>query len=173
VRMTRKLRTVLVVAAVAVGLPLAALAFGRSNEGSGAASDALWQAIVAVESKGDVHAYNAHDGATGMAQIRSICLEDANRIAGLRGLETRFTASDRHNPKAARRIWNLYLGYYGKQYEKETGRKPTDEVFARIWNGGPTGWRKSSTRPYWGRVREAMKSAPAKEAPSPDEAEGR
>jgi len=164
VRMTRKLRMALVVAAMAVGLPLAALALGSSGEGSGVPSDALWHAIVAVESKGDVHAYNAHDGATGMAQIRSVCLEDANRIAGLRGMNVRFSDADRSNPRATRRIWNLYLGYYGKQYEKETGRKPTDEVFARIWNGGPSGWHKSSTLPYWGCVREAMKAAPPQDA---------
>jgi hypothetical protein len=159
VRMTRKLRTALVVAAVAVGLPLAALAFAASDEGSGAPSAALWQAIVAVESRGDVNAYNAHDGATGMAQIRSVCLEDANRIARLRGMDARFTADDRNSPHVARRIWNLYLDFYGKQYEKETGRKPTDEVFARIWNGGPSGWRKGATLSYWGRVRDAMAAA--------------
>ena len=41
-RMTRKLRMALVVAAMAVGLPLAVLVFGSSNEGSGAASEVLW-----------------------------------------------------------------------------------------------------------------------------------
>ena len=163
-RISRKLRAVIILAAVAVGLPLAALAFGTSDEGSGVPSDALWHAIVAVESGGNVHAFNAHDGATGMAQIRSVCLGDVNRIARQRGLDVRFTAGDRTNPRTTRHIWNLYLGYYGKQYEKETGRKPTDEVFARIWNGGPSGWHKSSTLPYWGRVREAMKAAPTKEA---------
>ena len=156
-RMTRKLRMVLVIAALAVGLPLAASALTSGR--SGVPSDALWNAIVAVESRGNVHAYNAHDGATGMAQIRSVCLGDVNRIAGLRGLDVRFTTEDRSNPRAARRIWDLYLGFYGNQYEKETGRTPTDEVFARIWNGGPSGWRKASTLPYWTRVCKAMKTA--------------
>jgi len=156
-RMTRKLRMVLAIAALAVGLPLAASAL--TSWRSGVPSDALWHAIVAEESRGNVHAYNAHDGATGMAQIRSVCLGDVNRIAGLRGLAVRFTAEDRSNPRAARRMWNLYLGFYGNQYKKETGRTPTDEVFARIWNGGPSGWRKASTLPYWTRVCEAMKTA--------------
>jgi len=163
--MTRRLRAILIVAAMAAGLPLAALALG-SPQGTGVPSDALWRAIVAVESRGDVNAYNAHDGATGMAQIRSVCLEDANRIAGLRGMDERFSAADRSNPRAARRIWNLYLDFYGKQDEKETGLKPTDEVFARIWNGGPSGWRKTSTLPYWNRIREALRAAPS-EAASP------
>ena len=163
-RMTRKLRMVLAIAALAVGLPLAASAL--TSWRSGVPSDALWHAIVAEESRGNVHAYNAHDGATGMAQIRSVCLEDANRIARLRGLAVRFTAEDRSNPRTARRMWDLYLGFYGNQYKKETGRPPTDEVFARIWNGGPGGWRKTSTLPYWDRIREALRAAPS-EAASP------
>lgn len=35
-------------------------------------------------------------------------------------------------------------------------RPPTVEVYARIWNGGPEGWRKSSTLAYWRRVRNAL-----------------
>jgi hypothetical protein len=169
-RTQRELRMLMVIAAVAVGLPLAALALGSSG-GSGTPSNALWQAIVTVESGGDLRAFNPNDGATGLAQIRSVCLEDANRIAQLRGLNDRFAAADRNNPRAARRIWDLYLDFYGKQYEKETGRKPTDEVFARIWNGGPTGWHKTSTLPYWTRVSAAMKTAAAPETPPPGEAE--
>ena len=156
-RTQRELRMLLAIAAAAVGL---ALALGLS-EGSGTPSNTLWQAIVSVESGGDLRAFNPNDGATGLAQVRSVCLEDANRIAQLRGLNDRFAAADRNNQRAARRIWDLYLDFYGKQYEKETGRKPTDEVFARIWNGGPTGWRKTSTLPYWTRVSAAMKIAPA------------
>jgi hypothetical protein len=166
----RRGHIILALGAAAVGIPLAALALCGNKEFAGPSS-ALWRAIVAVESGGHARAYNPCDGATGMAQIRSVCLTDVNRIARLRGVAACFRAADRWDPRAARRMWDLYLGYYGKQYEKETGRKPTDEVFARIWNGGPTGWQKTSTLPYWARVREAMKSAPAKDVPLLDEAE--
>jgi hypothetical protein len=50
----------------------------------------------------------------------------------------------------------MYLDYYGDLYVRQTGRTPTDEVYARIWNGGPNGWRKASTRQYWQRVRAEM-----------------
>jgi len=56
-------------------------------------------------------------------------------------------------------MWDLYLSYYGEQYERETGQPPTDEVYARIWNGGPSGWRKDSTLEYWGRVQAFLEPA--------------
>ncbi|MBE3071025.1 MAG: hypothetical protein IMZ66_12390 [Planctomycetes bacterium] len=146
-----------VVALLAVlAAPLATLALEDDAPSQAEPGDALWQAIVAVESGGDAAAYNAHDGATGIAQIRMVCLADVNRIAKIRGLAARFSPSDRRKPEAARRIWNLYLDYYGNEYQQATGREPTDEVYARIWNGGPTGWRKASTADYWGRVRAAL-----------------
>ena len=30
------------------------------------------------------------------------------------------------------------------------------EAIARIHNGGPMGWRKESTKPYWEKVKKAM-----------------
>lgn len=81
---------------------------------------------------------------------------DLHRIARLRGVPARFTAADRWDPRTARRMWDLYLDFYGRQYWRQTGRTPTDEVYARIWNGGPEGWRKSSTLAYWRRVRGAL-----------------
>jgi hypothetical protein len=122
-------------------------------------TDGLWDAIVAVESGGDAHAYNPRDGATGIVQIRAVCVEDVNRIARRRGMDVAFSLADRRNPALARRMWDLYLGFYGEIYLRDTGRAPTPEVYARIWNGGPAGWKKTSTRGYWRRVREAMDDA--------------
>jgi hypothetical protein len=151
----RRGRIILALGAAAVGIPLAMLALCGDEEFAGPSS-ALWRAIVAVESGGNPLAYNACRGASGMAQIRSVCLTDVNRIARLRGVAARFSAADRCDPRAARRMWDLYLDFYGREYWKQTGRTPTDKVYARIWNGGPEGWRKSSTLAYWRRVRDAL-----------------
>jgi hypothetical protein len=92
-------------------------------------------------------------------------LEDLHRIARLRGVparlpglggQARFSAADRCDPRAARRMWDLYLDFYGREYWRQTGRTPTDEVYARIWNGGPQGWKRASTLPYWRQVRAAL-----------------
>lgn len=116
----------------------------------------LWQAICQVESEGDPNAYNPKEGAAGIVQIRPVCLRDVNRMTRLQGLDQRFTSADRYDPAVARRMWRLYLDYYGEVYARRTGRDPTPEVYARIWNGGPEGWRKADTQPYWQRVQEVL-----------------
>lgn len=116
----------------------------------------LWTAQAAVESRGNPRAYCRRDGSSGIVQIRTDCLNDINRIAKARGLKVRFKPSDRFDPVKARRMWQLYLEYYAAKYEHDTGRPCTYEVLARIWNGGPCGWKKASTVNYWGRVRSRM-----------------
>ena len=53
-------------------------------------------------------------------------------------------------------IVTLYLTYWGKQYEKKTGKEVTDEVYSKIHNGGPNGWNKESTEKYWKKVKELL-----------------
>jgi hypothetical protein len=135
------------------------------QEPAGKLDDRLWAAIVRVESGGNPAAYNPETGATGVAQIREVCVADCNRIARERGLNVQFNLADRRAPEASRRMWWLYLSFYGEQYERATGRPPTNEVYARMWNGGPAGWRKEATVEYWRRVREALRSISASPEP--------
>ena len=144
-------RTAAVCASVAAAVLLSSAAAKATPSGR------LWKAICTVESGGDPDAYNRKERAAGIAQIRPVCLKDVNRIARLRGVDDRFTCADRNDPETARRMWALYLDHYGQDYRRRTGRAPTPEVYARIWNGGPTGWRKGSTRGYWQRVRALLK----------------
>jgi len=140
---------------LALVAPLAGDAL-RSTSEPGGLSPALWDATIAVESGGDPAAYNVSSGAAGVAQIRPICLADCNRIARLQGLDLEFAMSDRWDPARSRLMWAVYLVYYGERYAEDTGEPATDEVYARIWKGGPAGWRKASTSGYWDRVRAAM-----------------
>ena len=87
----------------------------------------------------------------GILQISKICIDDVNRIYTLD-----FKYNDRYDRKKSRLIAILYLKYYGKVYTKATGKVPTDEVLARIWNGGPTGYLKKSTVKYWKAVKNRM-----------------
>jgi hypothetical protein len=148
-------KMVFVLLVLALVAPLAAEALRPSTESCGP-SPALWDATVAVESGGDPWAYNASSGATGIVQIRTTCLVDCNRIARLQGLDVQFVLSDRLDPEKSRQMWQLYLGYYRDKYTEETGDAATDEVCARMWKGGPTGWRKASTTGYWQRIQAVM-----------------
>tara|TARA_R100000655_G_scaffold110052_2_gene167212 strand:- start:1011 stop:1397 length:387 start_codon:yes stop_codon:yes gene_type:complete len=37
-----------------------------------------------------------------------------------------------------------------------TGKIFTNEIGARIWNGGPNGWKKDSTKKYWKKVKKVL-----------------
>lgn len=85
-------------------------------------------------------------------QLKRIYIRDVNRIYG-----TKFRFSDAFNYKKSVRITRLYLAYWGAKYEKATGLECTDEVFARMHNGGPNGYKKWKTKFYWYRVKKAMR----------------
>lgn len=71
-------------------------------------------------------------------------IEDVNRIYG-----TNWTIKDFDDPASAAIICTEYLDYWGGVYWQKTGKRPTNMVLARIWNGGPRGYRKSKTLKYW------------------------
>ena len=87
-----------------------------------------------------------HGRAHGVLQIHSKVLHDVDRIYGLH-----YTQKSTEREDTAEEICRLYLQYYGKEYKEHTGKPPSDEVLARIWNGGPTGYRKHRTKRYWTR----------------------
>ena len=82
----------------------------------------------------------------GILQIQQLVIEDVNRIQG-----TRYTTRDALVASTAREICSRYLEFWGAQYTRDTGKQPTSEVLARIWNGGPHGWQHRSTKRYWTR----------------------
>lgn len=111
------------------------------------------EAIAIVESNANDRAVGDGGKARGRYQIWACYVADVNRIAG-----TSYTHSDAHDPDKARKMVEIYLTHYGEIYQRRTRRSPSVEVLCRIHNGGPSGWRKESTLPYWGRCQEAMKN---------------
>ena len=112
----------------------------------------LHSAIAQYESGNYTRAYNRRRNAAGYLQIRPCVVSDCNRIVGYQ----RWTLADRYNRQKSREMFNFYLDFYGKQYTKATGRQPSSEVLARIWNGGPNGWRNHRTRGYWYEIRARL-----------------
>jgi hypothetical protein len=53
------------------------------------------------------------------------------------------------------RVFRRYMARYAT--ERRLGRKPTLEDQARIWNGGPNGYKRAATNGYWNKVKEALK----------------
>ena len=102
------------------------------------------------EAVGDKHMKNK---AYGLLQIRAPYLQDVNRIAGSAEVrrvwgKDELTLLDMKNKQKAEWACCVYLSHYGRVYTKKTGKVPTAEVYARIHNGGPNGWKLNDTREY-------------------------
>jgi len=108
---------------------------------------ATHRAIIWVESKGDPNAIGDGGRAIGPYQIHRAYWSDATRLLGVS-----WPYSDARDPLRAAMAVRAYTEYYARHYK----RPLTAETIARIHNGGPTGWRKRSTLPYWSRVRAVM-----------------
>lgn len=98
----------------------------------------LLSALIQIESNGNDQARGRH-GELGALQIKPIMVRDVNRIMG-----TSYAHQQVTNRATATFIANAYLSHYG--------RNLSDESLARLWQGGPKGAKKSSTRAYARRV---------------------
>lgn len=112
----------------------------------------IYSAIAEIESNTNDNAVNIKEDAVGRYQIRPIYVKDVNRISG-----KNYSLQDRKDPKLALEMVKIYTNYYSAVYTKRTGKPATDEVIARIHNGG--GWRgavKPCTEKYWKKVKKAL-----------------
>jgi hypothetical protein len=104
-------------------------------------------AIIQIESAGTDAALGDYDGpfprAYGALQVHQCVLDDVERIYGIR-----YTLEDMLIREKAIEVFKLYIKYYAhpKRFPDEA---VTAERICRIWNGGPMGWRKTSTEVYW------------------------
>ena len=115
-------------------------------------SSNLLDAIEKTESNGKADAVGDNGKAVGSFQIHKIYVDDVNGFSS-----EKFTYEDRKDKVKSRKIVKLYLEHYGKAYEKKTGKTATNEVLARIHNGGPKGYNKEATKKYWNKIDKALK----------------
>ena len=126
----------------------------------------LLDAIEWVESKGDSNAVGDGGDAVGAYQIHKIFVDDINRLTAKMGRQGGFSApirtyEDRWKRDESRWMVRTYLLHYSDSYAPHyTDVLPMEkyEMMARIYNGGPDGWKKESTIPYWNKVKAVMES---------------
>ena len=114
------------------------------------------KALIQVESGGNLDAIGDGGKAQGCLQIRQCVIDDVNKFYPKYYREQLYVLDDAFAKDKAIEICWLYLKHWGEVYQKKTGKKPTIEVYARIWNGGPNGWKKKSTLKYWEKVKKVM-----------------
>jgi len=89
--------------------------------------------------------------AIGQYQLWPAYVDDVNIILG----RSEFTYADRWDPGKSALMVVIYLDYYATP--KRLGHKPTWFDRARIHNGGPCGFKKSSTVGYGKDVMQIMR----------------
>ena len=102
-------------------------------------------ALIHVESQGRLDVIGQF-GEVGVLQIRQCAIDDINRWLG-----TNLTLEHAKKPAMARWMCQVYLRRYCTK--ERLGREPTLQDAARIWNGGPDGWKKPATKKYWEKVK--------------------
>lgn len=116
-------------------------------------STELLPALIQVESTGNDWAFGDRqkkEKAYGPLQVRQPCVDDVNQHYGTH-IQAKELLGDR-----AKSEWvcQKYIELYATQ--KRLGKQPSLEDMARIWNGGPNGWKVSSTRTYWAKVNRQL-----------------
>lgn len=113
----------------------------------------LVKAIIQVESGGLDNVIGDHhlaDKAYGCMQIRKPVCIDVNRAYG-----TSLTPEGMlGNRQLSIDTFYKYMSLYATT--KLIGRAPTHQDRARIWNGGPSGWKRITTLAYWAKVEKHL-----------------
>ena len=116
---------------------------------------ALISAMLAIECPSGSDRQQFLDGgdmAYGCLCIHQAAIDDVNRICG-----TRLTPEDMLDRPTAIKACLVYLNYYCTP--ERLGHYPTEEDYARTWVGGPLGIWKTSTLPYWLKVKHHLEQA--------------
>lgn len=111
----------------------------------------LLKALITVESRGNDKAVGDNGKAFGPLQIHQEVVDDYNRWTG-----SKLKHEDMFDRNTAMKVCVKYLAMYGKIYQKKTGKAPSYEVLARIWNGGPNGYKNPNTDHYAAKVLKAL-----------------
>jgi len=109
-------------------------------------TETLIAALIVVESGGRDDAVGKA-GEVGCLQITPAVVADCNRL--MKG--NVFSLDDREDRELSIRMATLWLTFYVS--EDRLGREPTNEDYARCWNGGPD-WQRNprATDRYWLKV---------------------
>jgi len=108
--------------------------------------------LIMVESGGDPDSVGDNGLAYGILQMHQGYVSDAAEWA-----RSDWQHSDAFDPSKSEDIFIAYMSRYAKRDKKPTGMSYVEYV-SRIHNGGPTGFIKKATEPYWAKVQKIIAS---------------
>ena len=119
--------------------------------------DQLIFALAIVESSLNPLAVGDNGNAVGYLQITPAVVQDVNTFYG-----TTYEMDDRYDTQKSVEICKKYLKYWGEVFERKTGRPPSAEIYAKMWNGGCYAWKKTDPKVlknldiYWDKVNKQL-----------------
>jgi len=112
----------------------------------------LVTALIHVESRGNDSAIGDRhlvgEEAVGALQIRPIMVREVNRILKIQKSDKRYKLKDRFDRQKTIEMFFVWKNYHHPDSDFET--------IARNWNGGPKGYKRSSTLRYWNKVQKEL-----------------
>lgn len=105
--------------------------------------------LATIESNQNARAIGDDLQSIGILQIQEAYVQDAAEYAN-----EDWVHMDALDELTAIKIFRAYMERYAT--EERLGRPVTFEDIARIHNGGPNGYKKKSTIPYWSKVKCLM-----------------
>lgn len=126
-----------------------AIAMAMMATASASVPEHLLDALIMQESSGNNYAIGDNGIGVGCLQIHPCVVDEVNKKTG-----SNYSYTDRFDRAKSKEICRAYLQIWATR--KRLGRVPTNEDYARIWNGGPRGWKKHSTKSYWQNVKARM-----------------
>ena len=102
-----------------------------------------------VETNYNLDAIGDGGDSYGILQIQEGVILDVNRKYG-----TDYTHQDAFDEACAEEIFTLYIQMWSKKLETKEQRPVTEQDIVRIWNGGPRGYKRSSTLDYLEKYQE-------------------
>lgn len=111
-----------------------------------------WRALCIKESSNNPNAYNKANKEKGIVQITPLCLEDAVAFHTKKYpdcLEHQWTDESCYDERESQEIFIIYTNGWIDYFRL----RPLWEHRIRIWKGGPYGYQKPSTVPYWKDVK--------------------
>ena len=112
--------------------------------------DDLLDAICVVESNCDPNAVGDGGDSIGAYQIQYNYWLDATEFDPSIGGVYKDVLDNRYARRVIRAYWRRYAN------DRRLGRSPTFEDMARVHNGGPNGYKKEATVPYWEKVSKVL-----------------
>tara|TARA_R110002020_G_scaffold213427_1_gene420279 strand:- start:71655 stop:72137 length:483 start_codon:yes stop_codon:yes gene_type:complete len=92
-------------------------------------------------------------GEIGPFQILPIMMDEMSNCLGVE-----ITENDLVDYRISRQLVRNYFNYICMNCLEASGKLPTEEYLARLWNGGYNGVNKVGTLLYWKKVKEVMES---------------